>query len=94
MTPREHKNLIRKKKMIARNLLSPAYRHMKSISLADLGAKKIPLKKKNQNRNFLSYAIGSQCKYPSRQNSTQRMLILPPSDYRKHNDFSSIRKSY
>ncbi|ACT57130.1 hypothetical protein CLIBASIA_02720 [Candidatus Liberibacter asiaticus str. psy62] len=46
MTPREHKNLIRKKKMIARNLLSPAYRHMKSISLADLGAKKIPLEKK------------------------------------------------
>ncbi|AGH16905.1 5-formyltetrahydrofolate cyclo-ligase [Candidatus Liberibacter asiaticus] len=52
MTPREHKNLIRKKKMIARNLLSPAYRHMKSISLADLGAKKIPLKKKTKIATF------------------------------------------
>ncbi|MBL0848942.1 MAG: 5-formyltetrahydrofolate cyclo-ligase [Candidatus Liberibacter ctenarytainae] len=44
MTPKEHKHLLRKKKIVLRNLLSPEYRLMKSTSLAIRGEKDIPFK--------------------------------------------------
>ncbi|MBY7648956.1 MAG: 5-formyltetrahydrofolate cyclo-ligase [Candidatus Liberibacter europaeus] len=44
MTPKEYKRLLRNKKIVLRNLLSPEYRHIRSVELSILGEKSIPLK--------------------------------------------------